>query len=211
MFKICVVLSALWFAVMWWQYTRYTQYIPTECKILRVEYYNRKYAYLVNYTDPVTNTCCKQHYIDTTDDYLRYINKTVECYYTENNHVLTFDRPVYVPYVVILVIYITYTITIGMWRWCRKCYNTCDRNEYRDRLNAKRYCNEESEECVVCYERPKSTRLGCGHVVTCYKCARECKQRNVGCPVCRIPITSMQIGVYIDGDYTDTSDAVDEV
>lgn len=40
------------------------------------------------------------------------------------------------------------------------------------------------KECVVCYEAPRTSTLGCGHHVTCDNCTKIIKS----CPICRIPL-----------------------
>jgi hypothetical protein len=44
------------------------------------------------------------------------------------------------------------------------------------------------EECVVCLERPANTALAeCGHVCTCFKCAKQLDE----CPLCRQKLTRL--------------------
>ena len=38
-----------------------------------------------------------------------------------------------------------------------------------------------ARECIVCYERPREVRFGCGHSVSCNQCALQLN----ACPICR--------------------------
>lgn len=40
-------------------------------------------------------------------------------------------------------------------------------------------------ECVICMERPRSTRFGCGHALCCAECANALKRTSNRCPGCR--------------------------
>lgn len=45
------------------------------------------------------------------------------------------------------------------------------------------------ERCGVCYNRPKTTALDCGHCC-CFPCAQRCL-RSERCPFCRKPTTDL--------------------
>lgn len=44
-----------------------------------------------------------------------------------------------------------------------------------------------ARECVVCCERPREVRFGCGHAVSCNQCASQLTD----CPICRTPILAL--------------------
>lgn len=43
-------------------------------------------------------------------------------------------------------------------------------------------------ECVICMEKPRSTRFGCGHALCCADCAAALKRTSNRCPGCRMKI-----------------------
>lgn len=195
--KILYLGFVAWLAVAWWAYYPRITYTETMCFIQDVKFdeYKRLYVYNVEYT--IKNNTK----IHSTTDYgnsYEYFYK-VECYYKNDNVTeVTFSLQNYTIYVVFALTYAAYFIINFMIEIYKK-REICDCNERRDALNSINHTN--IQECVVCLERPKSTRLNCGHVTTCYVCAKKCKKENYGCPICQTPITTMTIGVYTQNDY----------
>ena len=53
------------------------------------------------------------------------------------------------------------------------------------------------EMCVVCLERPRSTRLlPCHHAILCVTCAAAVLSRASGCPHCRAPLRTFEEGNF---------------
>ncbi len=48
--------------------------------------------------------------------------------------------------------------------------------------------------CIICLDQPASVTFNpCSHCVTCPACAKLVAQRNQPCPLCRTPVSSIQM------------------
>ena len=56
---------------------------------------------------------------------------------------------------------------------------TCENTKFDVKFYAR--------ECVVCCERPREVRFGCGHSISCNHCASQLTD----CPICRTPIRAL--------------------
>lgn len=50
---------------------------------------------------------------------------------------------------------------------------------------------EEAKECIVCMANPRAVRFGCGHFCCCTTCSDQLRDQRMGCPTCRVPITTV--------------------
>jgi serine/threonine protein kinase len=51
-------------------------------------------------------------------------------------------------------------------------------------------------ECCICFDNSVNAKLQCSHAVLCSCCAEQLKKNNIGCPICRVPITTIEYGFY---------------
>jgi hypothetical protein len=48
--------------------------------------------------------------------------------------------------------------------------------------------------CAVCYSEQANTCLvTCGHIAVCWECGLNCLERNIPCPVCRVPFKPVDL------------------
>lgn len=182
------------------------EYTHTQCTIIGIRENYDVFQWDVNYVKE--NGLHENGTItirNSPNDLLLRIGKEYDCYYFDdddennnknNENKIVFELPTYYPYVVFVGIFGCFFVLIICYTMRPLSYYTSQ----RDRINSKNKSDIPS--CVVCLDRVQSTRLhNCNHNVMCYKCASDCKKRDIGCPICRTPISRIEIGVYSDNDY----------
>ena len=60
----------------------------------------------------------------------------------------------------------------------------------------KALTNGQQRQCIICMENPPNAKLQCGHAVLCEPCAKYLLRRGEGCPMCRAPVVSLQVGSF---------------
>ena len=82
---------------------------------------------------------------------------------------------------------------------CRECVDTdpSKRPVMKDvAKKLKSLVDGKQRLCVVCMENPPNARLQCGHAALCQFCGEYLLRRGEGCPMCRAPVVSVQLGSF---------------
>lgn len=197
LFKVLCGFLGFWAIALYVQTVINSNYLELQCTITSIRVQNDDAYLFVTYT--YFNTSNVARIVIDNNEVGRYmINSTIPCYRVDQR--IVDDTPPLDPYIACIIVYACLIVSNCVYAVIKRLYKggQCDLIARQDIRNGR---NENVPECVVCFERPQSTLLTCGHNVMCYLCTKECKNKGFGCPICRVPITEFTIGNYSQDEY----------